>query len=308
MKLWNLGLCLLFCATAQAQNSPLDLETDAARTPLPGLDTAGHDQPALLEIRMAAIDAELKQLDGKHPWAGHYFWGDGLGANLSLLIADQTGFAIAWHGCLGLYGANEGLIQRGKDGRLILDFRWRNDPDEFGNFPKELIPVRWGERRYLIDANDVPGFINQIHWGLEPRDTAFGDHFLQRGDEQRPALGLPALPEQWAQQLRTEPALYRVSSVRAEPALDTADKRCVRSAELRLDALDHRHSPARGIELRKLDAIASTSASVERIDAGQVIARWQRGFGDCEPDDQPPQQGETLSTGAWRPGAGSSPD
>lgn len=289
---------LLLLTMGAVAQSPLDVEQDAAKAPMPGMLEAGHGTPALIDIRIAAIEQELKELAGQHPWAGEYYWGDGLGANLSLRIADQTGFAITWHGCLGLYGANEGLVKKA-DGRLILDFRWRNLERGFGHFARELVPVRWGERQYLIDANDIAGFVNDIHSGSEPRKTGHGLHFLRRGDHEKAAPGWPDLAPEWLQQLQVEPALYRVRDVRAEPVVKNG-RRCTLRAELTLDPISRAVDLRPGIELRS-ENDEVRDIKVQRTEAGVVIATWTRLFSDCGDKDEPPAVGATLTTGAFVP-------
>ena len=50
--------------------------------------------------RRSAVQAEIKTL-GKHPWAGEYYEGDGLGVGISLALAPKAGYVFEWHGCLG---------------------------------------------------------------------------------------------------------------------------------------------------------------------------------------------------------------
>ena len=45
-----------------------------------------------------------------------------------------------------------------------------------------LLPLRWGERQYLIRAGEVEAFCRSIGSGLEPRKTAVGDQFLRISD------------------------------------------------------------------------------------------------------------------------------
>ena len=153
------ALLLVLAAQAGAQ-SPLDIDSDKDKAPMPGLSDAGHGVPALIELRVEAIRQELASLKSAHAWAGEYSFGDGLGVNLQLHLAPKTGFAITWHGCLGLYGANEGQVRLTPDGVVDLDFRWQNLSEGFGQFPRQLLPFRWGERHYLVDTAHVARFIN----------------------------------------------------------------------------------------------------------------------------------------------------
>ncbi len=65
-----------------------------------------------------------------------------------------------------------------------------SDPDF--NEPNELVPVRWGQRRYLINAEMVAGFCDSIKQGWEPRDSVIGGpYYLRKGDWDRYAIGRP---------------------------------------------------------------------------------------------------------------------
>jgi hypothetical protein len=62
----------------------------------------------------------------------------------------------------------------------------------------ELIPVKWGERLYLMHRDSMIEFCNAINLGLEPRsslgtDWYLGSFYLQNGDENKPATGKPSL-------------------------------------------------------------------------------------------------------------------
>lgn len=60
------------------------------------------------------IRSELLKLD-KHPWAGGYYSGDRLGANISLVLAPKNGYLFEWHGCLDLYDRNYGSVVSEKE-------------------------------------------------------------------------------------------------------------------------------------------------------------------------------------------------
>jgi hypothetical protein len=57
-----------------------------------------------------------------------------------------------------------------------------------------LMPLRWGERLYLIRAGELEPFCQSISSGLEPRKTAGGDQFLRRGDHAK-RVGAKRPPE-----------------------------------------------------------------------------------------------------------------
>lgn len=296
------ALLLVLAAQAGAQ-SPLDIDADKDKAPMPGLSDAGHGVPALIELRVEAIRQELASLKSAHAWAGEYSFGDGMGVNLQLHLAPKTGFAITWHGCMGLYGANEGQVRLTPDGVVDLDFRWQNLGEGFGQFPRQLLPFRWGERHYLVDTAHVARFINAIHDGREPRDEGMGMHFLRRGDEKIAVEGLPQLPPAWLAQIRTTPEVWTVREVRPVMVTDEAGKACVQQAEIDLVPADgFAGSLMPGIALRPEDSSPNIrEVTALRSERGLLTASWSRLFRACDYDDQPPPIGMRLSTGAYQP-------
>jgi hypothetical protein len=58
----------------------------------------------------------------------------------------------------------------------------------------ELIPVKWGDRNYLIPKYQLSNFRHAIHDGTEPRNHAFGTFLLREGDWDKPVKNAPQLP------------------------------------------------------------------------------------------------------------------
>ncbi len=297
------GLLMILLAAQVAAQSPLDIDADKDKATMPGLHDSGHGVPAMIELRVEAIRHELASLKSAHAWAGEYSFGDGLGVNLQLHLAPKTGFSITWHGCMGLYGANEGQVRQTPEGLIDLDFRWQNLGDGFGQFPRQLIPFRWGERHYLVDVAHVARFINAIHDGSEPRDEGMGMHFLRRGDEKIAVEGLPQLPPAWLAQIRTTPEVWTVREVRPVMVTDKAGKACVQQAEIDLVPADgYAGSLMPGIALRPEESQTDIrEVTAVRSERGLLTASWSRLFRDCDYDDQPPPVGMRLSTGAYQP-------
>ena len=150
-----------------------------------------------------SIQNEIQTL-GNHEWAGVYYHGDGLGVNVVLMLAPESGCLFEWHGCMGLYDRNFGSVTQNKDG-LRLSLRLPNDHEGLGGIAEELIPVAWQGRRYLIPPDDFINFCNEVNDGLEPRKGVHGLHLLRRGDEQVEAEGLPTVPEKYRPYLLTDP-------------------------------------------------------------------------------------------------------
>jgi len=95
--------------------------------------------------------------------------------------------------------------------------------EKWETLPTRLLPVRWGQRRYLLRTDEVSirEFCNSVNLGEEPR-RHFGIPYLRRGGESLPAPGLPALPVKWRAYLLQTPVTCRVTSV-AETGTATID-------------------------------------------------------------------------------------
>ena len=94
--------------------------------------------------RRGEIEAEIKSL-ADHPWAGSYDYGDGLGVNVSSILAPKAGYVFEWHGCLGLYDRNYGAVAS-QQGALRPAFTFPNRKGGFHGIAEKLLPVAWGER------------------------------------------------------------------------------------------------------------------------------------------------------------------
>lgn len=159
------------------------------------------------------IQAELIDLAGRHDWAGSYYSGDGLGVNISLMLSPQSGYVFEWRGCLGVYDRNYGKVDV-VDGKLRLSFTFSNKREGFGGISSEFVVVAWGERRYLVPADDMAGFCNEINSGAEPRDEVHGEYLLRWGDEKRKVTGRPRLPEEFVPCLLDRPLEASIVAVK----------------------------------------------------------------------------------------------
>ncbi len=126
-------------------------------------DTAPDE--AKVEQQRVQIHKEIATIQ-RHTWAGEYYEGDGLGANIRMSLAPNAGVAATWHGCMGLYGANRGKVVM-RDGELRFEYEQPNRQG-FGGFPDALRPVRWGARRYMIPNDKRIAFVNAINHRYDP--------------------------------------------------------------------------------------------------------------------------------------------
>jgi len=173
--------------------------------------SAAAEQAA--DARRKQIRAEIRAL-GTHEWAGEYYAGDGLGMNTRLILAPRAGHVFEWSSCGRLADRNYGAIA--SDGRdLRLSFTFENRPDGFFGVAPLLSVVPWGARRYLVPADDIVGFCNQINGGSEPRTDMHGLYFLRCGDEDTAVDGVPELPLGYGDYLLKSPVEATVLSVGA---------------------------------------------------------------------------------------------
>jgi hypothetical protein len=81
-----------------------------------------------------------------------------------------------------------------------------------------LLPVKWGERIYLIDEDDLKDFANAINLGLEPRaelssEPYYGSFFLRESDLQKSVSGKPSLPAEWQSFLLSKPVTAKIVAI-----------------------------------------------------------------------------------------------
>lgn len=161
--------------------------------------------------REDSIKKEISKL-GEHEWAGEYYYGDGLGVNVNLTLAPESGYVFTWHGCLGLYDLNYGPVLF-EDGIVKLAFKYRNHRGGFHGIAPEFYPVRWGDRHYLVPSDGVVEFCNAVNSGLEPRAFFCARFLLRRGDQEKGVEGEPALPAQFHRYLLATPIQAQIISV-----------------------------------------------------------------------------------------------
>ena len=163
------------------------------RSTIQAVSFDGDEAAARAEAGRAGIAAEIAASPG-HDWAGSYYRGDGLGANVVLDLAPGAGFVFEWHGCMGLYGRNYGTLSE-SGGHVLLEPELANEPGKFAGIDLDFLPVRWGSRRYLVAAGHVRDFCNAVNGGSEPRGALHGKFLLRRGDETKPVIGPPRTRE-----------------------------------------------------------------------------------------------------------------
>jgi hypothetical protein len=162
--------------------------------------------------RSDKIRAEIASLGIDHAWAGSYYQGDGLGMNVMLRIAPTAGFVFEWRGCMGLSDRNFGTVKEA-DGRIALSFQFPNKRVGLSGLAPEFIPIRWGDRRYLVALDQIESFCADTNSGDEPRRTAQGQYLMRDDDQARSASGLPSVPAKYSKLLLKAPVQAKVIEV-----------------------------------------------------------------------------------------------
>jgi hypothetical protein len=256
-------------------------------------DKLSAPSQAAADARAERIKEELAQLKG-HPWAGEYYWGDGLGVNATLLAAPKAGFVFWWRGCLGLYDLNYGGVEA-TGSQLKLQFELPSRREDFVGIHPELTPVLWGHRHYLIASDKMPEFVDDVNAGFEPRHDIHGSFLLRRGDERKAARGAPDIPAEYRNLLLAVPIRTRISSV----GMSRSDgvNGCKSKSRVTLVVLDA--GSARGVRPgMELYVFGPTrarygSVRVTKVEAGSSEAEVQQ----CA-EDAPPSPEWKLSTRA----------
>ena len=113
---------------------------------------------------------------------------------------------------MGLYDRNYGGVTF-TNGKLRLSFAFKNERKGFQGIAKEFIPVHWGNRTYLVPADDVIGFCNAVNGGTEPRDCPQGRNLLREGDEKKKVSGLPVVPDEYRDYLLAKPITAEIIGI-----------------------------------------------------------------------------------------------
>ena len=140
--------------------------------------------------------------------AGQFHFSGGLyGETLSI----QKHGSFKW-ACWNDYNGGSAARGRAKvvNGQLVLRTSGFVHRVIFRCVPRELVPIHWGERLYLIPKDEGKGFCNRVNMygsGILGPSVAY---FIREGDEKKDVSGLPAVPEEWTAMLLPEPLTGRV--------------------------------------------------------------------------------------------------
>lgn len=173
-------------------------------------------------------------------YAGHNFGGSSITLKADGSYSDSSGTCTFTTEESGTYLLSEGVLrfkilkytgkQNGSEQEVDLfdsqarrEFFGYRDDEKVVPLKTDyaLLPLKWGERIYLVDEKDLDNFTSAINFGLEPRsemrsEPYYGSFYLRQGDEQKEVSGSPALPEKWLAFLLSKPVIATIVGIEGD--------------------------------------------------------------------------------------------
>lgn len=236
--------------------------------------------------------AELKRLRN-HPWAGHYYFGDGLACNFDLFLAPKNGFVFTGSSCTGLQGRDDGPVV------------WKNDrikltlSSDHGSLDPPLVseyfPIRWKDRLYLIPEEKLVDFFDEIDSQKEPRSDPYGSFYLRDGDWEKEVDGKPIIPPKYQIYLRKN--TVDVTIVSLGPTTEVQED----IGTLRTSVIIDKGKNAKLFSNMKLFVDDDPQKTCEPVVLIKVDAEIAEGYYEYYNESKKPQVGWKLSTyPSWR--------
>ncbi len=139
----------------------------------------GSSAPVKRKAEAAARGTSAKPLFDVKALPGTYYLGDGLGFNLTLKLDSKHRFKFRWTGCLGEYDRNGGSWSLQGD-VVVLRPEGPNDRRGLSGMNVRFVPVPWGDRLYLVDEYETPGFAAFVR---SESPGVFGDDDVHGGSD-----------------------------------------------------------------------------------------------------------------------------
>ncbi len=220
-----LSVCRLLVAQAPQPgpatppSPPAPQDTTERDSVLRKAEAAGKSRAVLIDYELATLDRKsLPDGDWAKEWAGSYYVGDGTGMNVRIQVAPKSGLSYRWRGCLGTYGARNGVIETVYSNGLKIKFSEGPEADEMHFMTDIVYFVRWGDRRYLVPATKLQRFVDNFREGGFSRSAMFGiprmdgRNVMGSWRESMPD-GLPELPVEFMKQLRYKEVALKFTKV-----------------------------------------------------------------------------------------------
>lgn len=157
--------------------------------------------------RERRLEEAIGTAERTHPWAGRYYLGDGVGANVKLTLSPDGAYLIKSYGCTGHQTSEFGTVAPVANEVRLQPHRSHRD-EVWGL--ETLYVLTWGERRYLVPDAQWGSFCSAVHDGSEPRRDIHGTTFLREDDWRRETSGPPPLPARVASCLTGRPGVARI--------------------------------------------------------------------------------------------------
>ncbi len=145
-----------------------------------------------------------------HPWAGRYYIGNGLAGRDYVELTVPSGIACTQHYCIAPPVTEYGTAVEISKNRLRVKFQNKSTHLLFSGNSADLMMVQWGDRRYLIPAEDMMEFVSAVNLGTELR---YGSFPLRAGDEKKQVRGKPELPEEFARLILERPVRAKITAI-----------------------------------------------------------------------------------------------
>lgn len=198
-----------------------------------------------IEKRESALREEIAALGTNHPRAGIYHRN-----GESLMLAPRSGYVARTNLGSDIPDLGDADVEEGR----LRESNGMIDATGSLNAPsrRDLVPLRWGERHYLVPSEEMIQFANAVNSGSEPHDNTNGDFFLRIGDEKIDVVGTPPLLGQARAILLPHPLRAKIISlgdqVAERPLEDVDPKYVVLGTTVILD-VGHKQGVAQGLQL-----------------------------------------------------------
>lgn len=250
------------------------------------------------EIRSDALDEQSES------WVGTYAKYDGTG--MSVDVSSYSGCTQSEQSSMGRIGRNFGDVYSTASG--VIQLRWKFPRSPFA-MPctdiSEVVPIQWGEHRYLIDRTQFSEFIDAANSPEKCSDPYYWDHtyYLNVEDRDKQTSGEPRAPEAFTDFLRKSPIQGEITGVDSSEKVAGHAGECdqlVTIVRISVGAVD-------GVELCEdfelcddLTHGLPTLLTITRVEDAESYGEIRRPILEYWPAPSGPELGWRVAAGPWR--------
>ncbi len=225
---------MLACAATQRRGDYSCYDQDATTRPERTPEQQARDRAWLKRRKLMkrhevtvdrirnAFQREMLTL-ANHDWAGRYYYGDGLGCNVSITVSPKTGMTYKWIGCGGLYDIDYGPIVEVHRDYIDVKLSLPSIHQNYDAIKERFYRVRWADRHYLIPGEDMIQFCNAVNSGSEYGANTL-NYLLRQRDREKPVFSLPDVPEQFRSYLLESPIECHITQIKSLPTASDDSK------------------------------------------------------------------------------------